>query len=451
MEKTTIGFYLFTILCAMQQHRLKKLTLRTIGCRLNQYETEKMAADLYQLGFRRAREGETADLFIINTCTVTHRADSSSRNIISRAIKENPNARIVVAGCYVDREPERIAGIEGVDALVPNAEKLRIREILSKRFPDLFATEAAVHDSRTIADFVDYNRAWLKISDGCNQRCAFCVLPSVRGTLGNRPAAEIIEEINGLIDRGFNEVVLTGLNIGYYRDCETRPQVESLAHLCRMILRKTNLKRLRISSIEPQTLRDELVGLYSESTDRICRHFHTALQSGSSRILRLMRRPYNRDDYIRFITAIKKAVPETVIGADVIVGFPGETEQDFQETQQVAKSGLIDYLHVFSYSNRPGTPACELPDRIGPDVIKERNAVLSRISNELRSESHRRQVGRTLGVIAERKQKGKGFFWGISDNYVRVKLPSHYPGGRQIVKVRISSACDEYVEGDIVD
>ncbi len=266
----------------------------------------------------------------------------------------------------------------------------------------------------------------------------------------NRPAIEVIEEINGLVDRGFNEVVLTGLNIGYYRDQRAVPQVRNLAALCRVILERTDLGRLRISSIEPQTISDELVRVCVESNGRICRHFHTALQSGSSRILKLMRRPYDKDGYLRRLATVKEAVPETIIGADVIVGFPGESDADFRETRRVAESGLIDYLHVFSYSDRPGTSACGLHNKVRSDVIKERNAVLTWVSDELRTRSHHRQVGLTLEVIAEHKQKGKGFYWGISDNYIRVKLPDGYEGGRQIVKVKVTSACDQYVEGRIV-
>jgi threonylcarbamoyladenosine tRNA methylthiotransferase MtaB len=410
-----------------------------------------MASDLYPYGFQRVPWAEPADLYIINTCTVTHRGDSSSRNAIRRAARANPGAKIVVAGCYVDSDPAKIAGLDGVDVLIPNARKQDIARILPERLPDLFSAEPDKNCSATIPDFFEYNRAWLKISDGCNQWCSFCILPTVRGRLRNRPPLEIIDEIGGLVANGFNEVVLTGIHLGHYKNRKSEPQVKNLAALCRMIMDRTEVGRIRISSIEPQTVRDDLVQTYANSSGRICRHFHLPLQSGSSRILKAMRRPYDQNTYIRRATAVKDAVPETIIGADVIVGFPGETDDDFAKTRRVCDSGLIDYLHVFSYSDRPGTHASALPDKVHPEVIKERNALLTQISHDIRARAYRRQIGKTLDVIAENRQQGKGFYWGISDNYIKVRLPESHPGGRGIVRVKIESAsgCD-YVTGSVV-
>ncbi len=429
---------------------MKKVSVQTTGCRLNQYESERIATELYRFGFERAKKGERADLYIINTCTVTHRADQSSRNLIRRAARQNPSAGIVVAGCYVDSDPETIAGMEGVDVIIKNAEKESIAEILPRHLPDLFDTEPDKNCSPHIADFSQHNRAWLKISDGCNQWCSFCILPQVRGKLHHRDAGEILEEIRGLVDAGFEEVVLTGLNMGYYQRRKAELPVKNLAALCRMIIDETDIKRIRLSSIEPQTVRGELLKLYAESDGRICRHWHLSLQSGSSRILKLMRRPYDREIYIKRVAEVKSARPKTVIGADVIVGFPGETDKDFNETKSLAESGLIDYLHVFSYSDRHNTASAAMTDKIQPEIIKERNAILARISRRLRREALRRQVGQTLGVIAEYKQHDGGFHWGISDNYIRVKLPPTYAGGRGIVNVKITEAYDDHVAGVIV-
>ncbi|HUV31653.1 MAG TPA: tRNA (N(6)-L-threonylcarbamoyladenosine(37)-C(2))-methylthiotransferase MtaB [Acidobacteriota bacterium] len=450
-KKATIEHGLFVILLRVKKSTFKKLSIRTVGCRLNQYETERMVADLYRYGFRRAKKGEPADLYIINTCTVTHRADQSSRNMISRAVRENPDASVVVAGCYVDSDPDRIAAMEGVDVLLPNADKERIGEILPERLPELFAEQPETSCAATYPPFSNYNRSWLKISDGCNQNCSFCVLPAVRGRLRNRPPLEILDEVNALVENGFNEVVLTGVHVGHYRYRRGEPRVKNLAGLCRLILEGSELKKLRISSIEPQMVSDELVDTYTQMSGRICRHLHVPLQSGSPRILRLMRRPYTQNFYVRRLALVKETVPEMIVGADVIVGFPGETNEDFERTRRICESGLIDYLHVFSYSDRPGTPAAELPHKVKPDVIKRRNAILTRISGDFRARSHQRQVGLVLDVIAERRQKDKGFFWGISDNYVRVKMPPEFTGGRQIVRVRVRSAREDYVEGELVD
>ena len=428
----------------------KKILVQTIGCRLNQYETEKMAEALIPYGFTRARKGEVADLYVINTCTVTHRADADARNMIRKAARENPNGRIVVAGCYVDNDPQKIEGMEQVDAIIRNMEKDEIVSVLQAKLPDLLSEEPDKSCSDVIGDFFERNRAWIKISDGCNQWCSFCIIPSVRGRLRNRPANDIIREINKLVENGYKEVVLTGVHLGHYKNRKVEPQVKNLAHLCRMIMSETDLHRLRLSSIEPQTVRDDLVRTYADSNGRICRHFHMPLQSGSSDVLWRMQRPYDQNTYIKRVTAVKEANPETIVGADVIVGFPGETEADFQKTMSLCDSGLLDYLHVFSYSDRPGTAASEAGDKVRPEVIKRRNTELSVVSQATRIRSHKRQVGRTLEVIAENKSRNGGFYWGIADNYIKVKLTDIGESTKDIVKVRITNAYDDHVAGDVI-
>jgi len=434
----------------MNNHPIKKLSVHTIGCRLNQYESEKIAAQLYPYGFQRALAGENADLYIVNTCTVTHRADSDCRNIIRRLARQNPEGRIVVTGCYVENDPEKISALPGVDVVIGNAEKDDIASILPRKMPELFTVKPDKGCSSLVSDFYDHNRAWLKISDGCNQWCSFCIIPAVRGRLKNRPPREIINEINNLVAHGYEEVVLTGVNTGHYKYHKEKPYVKNLGALCRLILKETDVHRLRISSIEPQTIRDEFINVYAEAQGRICRHLHIPLQSGSSRILKLMRRPYDRDTYIRKVTAVKEAVVDTIIGADVIVGFPGETDDDFNHTRELAESGLIDYLHVFSYSERNDTPASKMADKVHSRVIKERNAILTKISNQLRFQSHQRQIGEVLEVISEHKKTADGYYWGISGNYMRVRLPGTINYGKKIVKVKIHSATPEFVSGDVI-
>jgi threonylcarbamoyladenosine tRNA methylthiotransferase MtaB len=431
--------------------KTRTISVATTGCRLNQYESERMASELYRLGFRRAEKGEKADLYLINTCTVTHRADASSRHLIRKAARENPEGRIVVAGCYVDSDPERVAGMRGVDVLIKNTDKEAITTILPRELPDLFtdSIEPDKNCSAAVADFAHHNRAWVKVSDGCNQWCSFCILPTVRGRLRNRPVNDILDEVNGLVQNGFEEIVLSGIHIGHYKNRTSEPQAKNLAALVRMILAETDLKRIRISSIEPQALRNDLLNLYATSNSRICRHWHLPLQSGSSRILKAMQRPYNQTMYINRAGEIRAAVPNTIVGADVIVGFPGETDEDFDKTRALCESGLIDYLHVFSYSDRDGTPASQYPDKIPPDVIKERNAILTRLSRRLRFNALNRQVGRTLGVISELRQVQNRFHYGVSDNYMRVRLPDHFESGRKVVPVRISGVMDDYLLGEL--
>ncbi len=408
-----------------------------------------MAADLAHFGFERANRGQPADLYIINSCTVTHRADKDSRYLVRRAKRENPNSRVVLVGCYVETDPEGIAELEGVDLVIRNSEKDRLAQILPQKLPTLFEGGDEIVRAPVLADFYQRNRAWIKISDGCNQACSFCLVTIVRGELICRPATEIISEINHLVAHSYNEVVLTGVNIGYYSDREIVPPIKTFTELCGRILESTELYRLRLSSIEPQTVTDELLELCAEHSDRICRHFHIPMQSGSSQILKQMCRPYDRERFLERVAAIRQAVPNVIIGADVIVGFPDESDEDFAASRTAAESGQIDYLHVFSYSDRPKTAAAEMPNKIRPQVIKERNAELTRVSNRLRYESHCRQIGQTLEVISEYKSSPDACF-GISDNYIRVKLPAEAAGGRDIVKVKITDACYDHVAGEVL-
>ncbi len=426
------------------------MAIQTVGCRLNQYESERIIAQLAPWGFTRAMPTEAADLCIINTCTVTHRADSNCRNLIRRAVRANPGGRIVVVGCYVDAEPELIGGMEGVDLIVGNEHKDDIGQILAAKFPDLIGKKPPESCSTTINDFFEHNRAWIKISDGCNQSCSYCIVTRVRGRLVNRPAGEIIDEINALVAAGFREVVLTGVHIGHYRNTTSQTQIKNLATLCRIILTDTDLYRLRLSSIEPQTIRGDFLQTLADMKGSLCHHLHVPLQSGSDRILKLMRRPYTPAQYLDRLRNVKMAAPETIIGADIIVGFPGETDADFKMTRELAESGLIDYLHVFSYSDRKGTLAADMPDKVRPDVIKDRNALLTEVSDRLRSDSHSRQVGRVLEVISEHRKNEFGDYWGISGNYIRVKLPGHTDWGKEVVPVRITTAHDDYVDGEVL-
>ncbi|MFH1516853.1 MAG: radical SAM protein, partial [Pseudomonadota bacterium] len=274
-----------------------------------------------------------------------------------------------------------------------------------------------------------------------------CILPQVRGSLRNRPPMEIVAEVRELLALGFQEIVLTGVNIGHYKHRTTEPPMKNLAHLCHLILEQTELPRLRLSSIEPQTVREELLRVCTDSRGRICRHMHMPLQSGSSRLLRLMRRPYDREVYLTRVADARAAQSNTIVGADVIVGFPGETDDDFLQTVAVANSGLIDYLHVFSYSDRPGTAASDMADKVSSETIKERSAILSAMSDRLWAEAHARQVGETLGVIAEHVKPGRGVLYGIADNYINVKLPLDFAAGRQIRFMKITSAAPGYVTG----
>lgn len=425
---------------------MKKVALETVGCRLNQYETEQIASQLLKQGFVRVEFNEEADIYIVNTCTVTGRADASCRNIISRAARRDGHPPVVVVGCYVDADSEKVAHLNGVDLIINNSEKTGVLNILKERYPGLFENGGEVVQPTAIKEFHKHNRAWIKIGDGCNQRCAYCIIPLVRGALTNRPADEIIDEINVLSANGYNEVVLTGVHIGQYK----YKHLESPADLLRYILEKSDVARIRLSSIEPQEVNRALIEAMSDGGRRVCRHLHIPLQSGSDRILAMMHRPYGAEKYLEIIRRVKEKIGNVVIGADIIVGFPGESDDDFRQSVAIAESGLIDYLHVFSYSDRPGTAAAALPDKIRPDLIRERNGILRAVSQENYARALKREIGNAAYVISEHKAKGKNHYRAITDNYLKVMLPESIGGGKEILKMRLTDATDDYLTGVVV-
>jgi len=346
---------------------MKKVALETIGCRLNQAE------QLIGLGLERIGYKEKADLYILNTCTVTGRADADCRKLIKRARRLNDDAVIVVAGCYAVSQPGELAQLDGIDLIIGNDRKMRIPEILAEQFPALFENGKVASQSGAVplpladtirpGEHLTTNRAMVKIGDGCNQFCSYCIVPRVRGGLVSYDADDIIREIRELTSQGFHEAVLTAVHIGKYRHGDI-----DLYGLVERILDETELPRLRLSSLEPNELDDRLLGVVADNP-RVCRHLHLPLQAGSDRILKLMRRPYRRDDYLSLVRKIKTANPDLTIGCDLIVGFPGETENDFADSLDILDSGYVDYGHIFSYSDRPGTASRRL----------SRNAIVRRV------------------------------------------------------------------------
>jgi len=432
---------------------MKKVALETVGCRLNQYETEQLALQLTSLGLERVAYKEAADLYILNSCTVTARADADCRNLISRAFRKNPKAILVVAGCYVEADKETVKNQNGVDLVIGNDEKSDLPRILIRKFPDLFPsdvrdrmdssalslplmTESGLHKDNNLP-----NRPMVKIGDGCNQSCSYCIVPRVRGNLVSFKPDQIIAEIKSLVEAGYHEVVLTAVHIGKYRYDGL-----DLGGLALKILNETALSRLRFSSLEPNELTDQILELVAHE-DRVCRYLHLPLQSGSDRILELMRRPYRRGDYLNVIEIAKKANPDITIGCDLIVGFPGESDDDFNDSLAVLDSGFIDYGHIFSYSDRPGTAASQMPDKINPAVIKARNATARRVCALRRANQMKRYIGKSLPVIPEGISDRNGIFWGVSDNYIKVSFPSDFKGGRHILNFKSHAACENYLIG----
>lgn len=411
------------------------MALATVGCRLNQYETEKIADELMSLGLQRRDFWQTADLYILNTCTVTGKADADCRKLINRAYRNNPEAILVVTGCYVAAEKELIAEMKGVDLVVSNDRKMDLARIIQDAYPQLFltaddtdyhSTEALADD--TIAEAHPPHRPMVQIGTGCNQNCSYCIVPKVRGGLVSFESSSIIEEISALAADGYSEVVLTAVHIGKYRKDGL-----TLGGLVREILKQTKIGRVRLSSLEPNELDDELLEFVA-AHDRVCRHLHLPLQSGSDVILRAMRRPYGREAYLKTIQRVKEANPDITVGCDLIVGFPGESEDDFADSLEILKSGYIDYGHVFSYSDRPGTRASEIIEKVPVADIKSRNRRARTVCDKNRRRKLQQQIGKEFGVISERTPGRDGLYRGVSDNYIKVKLPQFTGGGREIIR-----------------
>lgn len=432
------------------------------GCRATQADSAAIESQLAARGLARSADATHADVLVINTCTVTASADTQARQTIRALHRVNPAARIVVTGCYAQRAPEELAALDGVSFVVGNSHKPLIPDLVAQ--PILAVPPSATHDffpltsldpdplslSRAPAKILtgdifalsdvtvapasadpDRTRPILKIQDGCNNRCSYCVIPFVRGRSRSLPPERIVEEICRLTESGAKEIVLSGINLGAWgRDLT--PRVE-FGDLLRRILDETPLPRLRISSIEPMDVTADLIDLVAASP-RFCRHFHVPMQSGSDRILAAMHRWYRTEHYARRIELIHERIPDAAIGADVIVGFPGETDDDHLATVALIERLPFTYLHVFSFSQRPGTGAAELIARgapeVPPHIIKQRARELRALSAKKSAAFRASQLGKPLRLLTLRKQ-GSGpdgpYTEAISDNYLTLRLPGHLP------------------------
>lgn len=398
---------------------MRNFFVQNFGCRATQADGAALETLLSAKGFESVADRSRADLVVLNTCTVTQSADEDVRQTIRRVHRENPGARMLVTGCYAQRAPNELAAMPGVEWVVGNSHKTQIADLVSAApyhgnilVGDIFAQ----HDflSAPVEDAAgDRTRPNLKIQDGCNNRCSFCIIPFVRGRSRSAPAGQVIEQIRGLSLR-YREVVLSGINLGRWgREQGSRMR---LAGLLRRLLDETPIERLRLSSVEPMDFSDDLLGLMA-SSPRIARHVHAPLQSGCDRILRRMHRKYRPRHYADRIANARRLMPDCAVGADVMVGFPGETDADFEESRQFIDSLPFTYLHVFTYSERPGTPAAEMADQVPMPVRKERNRVLRELAAAKNLAFRRQFVGRTLSVVTLNESADA-----LSDNYLKVQL-----------------------------
>jgi threonylcarbamoyladenosine tRNA methylthiotransferase MtaB len=448
--------------------------VQNFGCRATQADGAALERQLAAQGLSSANSALEAEFVVLNTCTVTAAADQDARASIRRIHRENPDAKIMVTGCYAQRAPEEIAALPGVTWVVGNSHKHKVAEIAASEDWQFVAQESRFKQTQQPQNFVsletvvlsapvftlvgdifahteliaapvftgegiaEKTRPNLKVQDGCGNRCSFCIIPSVRGQSRSMKLERVIEEANALVAAGYRELVLSGINLGRWgRDFQPQLRFEQLV---RALLEHTGIEKVRISSVEPMDWSDELISMVALSP-RIAKHAHVPLQSGSDRILRRMHRKYRPWHYAEKIRKIREAMPDAAIGADVMVGFPGETDELFEESRSFIEHLPFTYLHVFTYSSRPGTPSAAMPDQVPVHVARERNRVLRELATEKNREFRQSFVGRTLEVITL-QAGGDGWTEALSDNFLKVRLAGRHEANKWI-KVEVEGTGDE--------
>ncbi len=429
-----------------------RASIHTLGCRLNQAESALLAEYLAEAGYDIVPFGEPADLGIIHTCTVTREADAKSRKLIRQFIRANPEAVTAVIGCYSQRAAETIARIPGVDLILGNQEKMHLLDYmpLHKHSVPKIVCETISRENFSLhvphaADRPSFprRRANLKIQDGCNAMCSFCIIPFARGRVRSRELHNLLEEARELIRRGAKEIVLTGVNLGTYEySGKTIHDVVSAVGELR------GLKRLRISSLEPATLPESLFDWMNDPGHPLVPFLHIPAQSGSNRILEAMKRKYTREAFLDFVQQAHEHVPGIGIGTDLMVGFPGETEDDFAQSTSLLRDSPLFFAHIFKYSERPGTPACRIREKVPPAVAQRRSQQLHRISGEKTARFHAAHLGRTVEVLFEEQV---GDYWtGYTGNYIRVGAAARDALGNQMRMVRLHEDRGEWMLGRLL-
>ena len=432
---------------------MPSVAFHTLGCKVNHYETEAIWQLFKEEGYERVEYDSIADVYVINTCTVTNTGDKKSRQVIRRAIRKNPDGVICVTGCYAQTSPAEIMAIPGVDVVVGTQDRRKmltyIEEYKKERQPINGVTNIMknrVYEELDVPAFTDRTRASLKIQEGCNNFCTFCIIPWARGLMRSRDPEEVIHQAQQLVDAGYKEIVLTGIHTGGYGE---DMKDYNLAMLLKDLEQKVKgLKRIRISSIEASQLTDEVIEVIDQS-NIVVRHLHIPLQSGSNTVLKRMRRKYTMEFFAERLEKLKKALPGLAVTSDVIVGFPGETEEEFMETYNFINEHKFSELHVFPYSKRTGTPAARMDDQIDEDIKNERVHRLIELSNQLAKEYSSQFENEVLEVIPEEIYQDD-LYVGYTDNYLKVVFPATEDMVGKLVKVKITKAGYPLNEGQFV-
>jgi len=426
----------------------KKIAFHTMGCKLNFSETSMISKDFLSRGFERVKYNEYADFYILNTCSVTDNADKEARKLIRQAKRSNPNSKIAVIGCYAQLNPNEISSIKGVDLVVGSEKKFNLLNELDKLNLGN-GSNVISSDIKEINTFIpsysigDRTRSYLKIQDGCDYVCSFCTIPLARGKSRSDSIRKTINLANQAIDEGAKELVLTGVNIGDFG----KQAGENFFDLIQE-LDKLNIDRLRISSIEPNLLSKEIIEFCSIS-NKFMPHFHIPLQSGSDEILTLMQRRYKRSRYLECVSVIKDLIPDATIGADIIVGFPGESDDNFNETLQFVKKLNISYLHVFTYSERANTRAINFENKVDKKIRLKRSLILRNYSKKILEEHQNKFIKSSRPVLFEYLKNDKIF--GYTDNYIKVAVEASHSIINTIQNVRLRSLNGNYIVGELVN
>ena len=400
---------------------MKSISIVTLGCKVNQYDTAVILNQLPKSKYKKVPFSDKADVYVIDTCTVTHRADAEARNYINRAKRANPDGLVVVTGCYAQVSPEELKEVQGVDYVIGNSHKFSsllkiIREGKRQEEPkvfisDIFKEKKKGFESPDIEIFPGRTRAFLKVQDGCNYACTFCIIPRARGRSRSLDIPEILTRMEKLAKSGYKEIVLTGVHIASYgRDIGT-----SFFELLRNIENEKIVNRVRLTSLDPADTELDLIDFIADS-QTICPQFHIALQSGDAKVLKTMRRRYGPEKFLDLTNKIRQRIPEAAIGSDIMVGFPGETEEEFLNTYEIAKESELTYFHVFPYSKRKMTPAAVMVDQINPQQIKDRSKRLRDLGSKKKTEFFKQFIGRVFPVLIEKGSKG------TTPNYIPVKF-----------------------------
>lgn len=436
---------------------MNKVAFYTLGCKVNQYETEAMEELFEREGYEIVDSNSFSDIYVINTCTVTNLSDRKSRQFIRRSKRKNKDSIIAVVGCYSQVAPDEIEEIEGVDVIIGTTERHRIVELCEK-VKTTDQTLNIVQDIKGMKDFEELNineiksktRAFVKIQDGCNQFCSYCIIPYARGPIRSRPLDSIIDECERLASNGFKEVVLTGIHVASYGKDFVKQSI-TLLEVIEEINKINGIERIRLSSLEPTLIDENFIKIYSKLS-KACPHFHLSLQSGSDRVLKSMNRKYTTFKYKEAVDLIREYLPDASITTDIIVGFPGETDSDFNDTLNFVKEIGFSRIHVFKYSPRKGTPASKYKNQVHGNIKQNRSDELIKLSEEEMTKFNSRFIGKTMDVLFEEELKEDGsYLSGYTDNYIRVAAKAKPNIKGKILPVKIIRREKDYLIGEIKD